>query len=109
MTRSSWRFFRKLGPGPSVGLSSALCLSSAYEQPGPWRKLLCARVRHEPWERSLQVPPNHVKASGRMVYDTWRMNGWTTFPQTPLLGEISVIQFPRNFLVNLGREKNPFN
>lgn len=31
------------------------------------------------------------------------------FPQTPLLGEISVIQFPRNFLVNLGREKNPFN
>ena len=22
---------------------------------------------------------------------------------------MSVIQFPRNFLVNLGREKNPFN
>lgn len=31
------------------------------------------------------------------------------FLQTPPLGEVSVIRFPRNFLVNLGREKNPFN
>lgn len=40
---------------PTAGLAIALYLSSA-QQPGPWRNLTSAGVRHAPWECFLQLP-----------------------------------------------------
>lgn len=88
--------------------SIALSLSSAGAA-GAWSSLPGASSAIAQ-ERVLQPPskPHEgVQAQQFMVHGEQTVG--RHYRSAPLLGEISGIQFPRNFLVNLGRGKDPFN